>query len=264
MSAALIDSVTVLILTYNEAANIDRTLAALRRFRRVIVVDSGSDDGTLEIIARHPNAEIVYRAFDNFAEQCNFGLAHPHMDTEWVLSLDADYLLDDDFVEELARLSPRDELGGYRAHFRYCVFGRAIRSGIYPPVVVLFRRQGAHFMQDGHAHRVAVAGFVEDLSGRIHHDDRKPLVRWLRSQMTYAEREADHLENHDRSTLRWQDRIRLIVVIAPLAMFNYVYWARGGFLDGWRGFYYALQRTYAELLLSLALLDRKLRRIADL
>jgi hypothetical protein len=61
---------------------------------------------------------------------------------------------------------------------------------------------------------------------------------------------------------RRRGRLRALgrIVVAPLAMLVYVYILRGGILDGWRGLYYALQRTYAELALSLELLDRRLRR----
>lgn len=261
MSVSFLDNVTALVLTYNEVANIERTLAPLAPLRRVVVIDSGSDDGTRDILARFPNVDVLTRPFDSFAGQCNFGLEQAGIDTEWVLSLDADYRLGPDLIAELAALHPDNPVTGYRARFRYCIHGRPIRSGVYPPVIVLFRKQGARYVQDGHAHRVIVTGATADLSARIFHDDRKPLVRWLQSQRTYAEKEAQHLQHQKRSTLRWQDRLRLMIGIAPPAMFAYVFVVRGGFLDGWRGLYYALQRAYAELLLSLELLDRRLRRI---
>ena len=261
MSTNFLSNVTAIVLAYNEAPNIERTLAKLGKLRRIIVIDSGSDDGTQEIVARHDNAVVIARPFDNFADQCNFGLAQTALDTEWVLSLDADYVLGDELVDVLADLSPPGDLAGYRTHFRYCIYGRPIRSGVYPPVVALFRKKGAKYVRDGHAHRVVVDGRIEDLSACIYHDDRKPLSRWLDSQKSYARHEADQLERSDRAALRWQDRIRLVIGLAPPLMFVYVFLLRGGILDGWRGLYYALQRAYAELLLSLELLDRRLRRL---
>jgi glycosyltransferase involved in cell wall biosynthesis len=260
MSADFTQTVCALVITYNEAPNIDRTLSKLAWVRRVLVVDSGSSDDTQRIIARFPNAQLVERPFDTFAGQCNFGLAHPSLDSDWVLSLDADYVLSDELVAEIARLRPADDVHGYRAQFRYAIFGHAIRSGIYPSVVVLFRKRSASYRQDGHAHRVVVDGRVDELTAPIFHDDRKPLARWLDSQRAYARNEADHLGASRLAPSGWRDRIRLRVGIAPLAVFVYVYVVRGGFLDGRQGLYYALQRAYAELLLSLELLDRRLRR----
>ena len=82
--------------------NITRTLEKLAWAQRIIVVDSGSTDGTLEILARYPRVALFTRTFDNFADQCNFGLAQ--VQTEWALSLDADYELSDRLVRELVEL----------------------------------------------------------------------------------------------------------------------------------------------------------------
>ena len=67
---------TVLILTYDERENLARTLEAVAWAPRVLIVDSFSTDETLEIAASFPNVQIVQRAFDSFAAQCNFGLRH--------------------------------------------------------------------------------------------------------------------------------------------------------------------------------------------
>ncbi len=71
----MLDQVTGSVLTYNEALNIGRTLAALSWAKEIVIIDSGSTDGTLEIArGAHANVRIVTRAFDSFAAQCNFGL----------------------------------------------------------------------------------------------------------------------------------------------------------------------------------------------
>jgi len=252
-------AISALILTLNEAANIERTLAPLARFRRVVVVDSGSSDGTLDLIARHPNAVVVQRRFDTHATQWNFGLGRPEVETEWVLALDADYLIEESLLDEIDRLNPSDDIGGYRARFRYCISGRPIRCGIYPPSVVLFRKAVASYVQDGHTQRVVVVGRIVELDGRILHDDRKPLARWLESQHGYARLEAANLRTAERSSLGTADRLRLTMCLAPPCVFVYLFFARGGFLDGWRGLYYAMQRSFAEMLLALELLDQRLR-----
>src|SRR5262245_17862521 len=70
---SFLDEVTVLLLTYNEAANIGRTLTNLRWARRILVVDSFSTDKTLVILNALPNVRVIQRRFDSFAQQCNFG-----------------------------------------------------------------------------------------------------------------------------------------------------------------------------------------------
>jgi glycosyltransferase involved in cell wall biosynthesis len=69
-----LDLITPLILTYNEAPNIDRTLRPLSWAKEVIVIDSGSTDETLAICKKFQNVRIVIRPFDNHTAQWNFGL----------------------------------------------------------------------------------------------------------------------------------------------------------------------------------------------
>src|SRR5712671_5860914 len=158
----ILEQITPLILTYNEAPNIGRTLEQLRWARDIVVVDSFSDDETREIISSFPQARIFQREFDNFASQCNFGLRETEISTEWVMSLDADYELTSELVVEIDALQPEPDIVGLRARFTYCILGRRLRSGIYPPVTVLFRKSKASFKQDGHAHRVVLDGRIEN------------------------------------------------------------------------------------------------------
>ncbi|HMG75534.1 MAG TPA: glycosyltransferase family 2 protein [Pyrinomonadaceae bacterium] len=251
----MLDSITPLILTYNEAANIGRTLEQLRWARDIVVVDSFSDDETIEIAGSFPHVRVFQRKFDNHATQWNFGLSEAGIATEWVLALDADYVLTTDFVDELRRLEPLAKTRGYEARFTYCIAGRRLRGGVYPPVTVLYRKTGAVYSQDGHTHRLILTGEVEALRARILHDDRKPLGRWFESQQRYMTLEAQKLLASDASDLSKSDRIRRLRVIAPLAVLFYCLIVRGGVLDGWAGFYYAFQRMLAELLLSLYLIE---------
>src|SRR5213596_2735204 len=109
-------SLTALILTYNEQENIRRTLEAVAWAPKAIVVDSFSTDRTLEIARSFPNVQVVQRVFDSHANQWNAGLAR--IDTEWALTLDADYVLTAELQEEIKKLEPAPRyyavLGGVR------------------------------------------------------------------------------------------------------------------------------------------------------
>src|SRR5262245_40635600 len=111
-----------MILTFNEEANIGRTLDKLTWAKKILVVDSGSTDDTLKIVKRYPQAVVIRRDFDTAAPQCNFGLTH--VESEWVLSLDADYVLSDELVSEIAALQPNSNVCGFWANFVYLIFGR--------------------------------------------------------------------------------------------------------------------------------------------
>ena len=253
----MIEDITPLVITFNEEANIARTLERLIWARRIVVIDSGSTDGTLDIIRSCPRAEVIHRPFEDFASQCNFGIAQ--VTTTWVLSLDADYELSDELVTELHCLRPDAATGGYQARFVYRVFGRPLRGTLYPPRTVLYRKDKSRYQNEGHGHRVAVAGKVVPLAGVIFHDDRKPLARWFTAQQRYACEEAEHLIASDQKALGRADRIRLAAWPAPLAVFIYALILKGCLLDGWPGWYYALQRLVAETMLALELLERRFR-----
>jgi glycosyltransferase involved in cell wall biosynthesis len=250
--------ITALLITHNEARNIEKTLNKLRWVSRIVVIDSGSTDETRDIVRSYPRAELLYHRFVDFASQCNFGLAQ--VTGEWVLSLDADYELSDELVKELRGLEPPDDTAGYRAGFIFRVHGRALRGTLYPPRTVLYRREGALYRREGHAHRVIVSGKVLPLRGVIYHEDRKPLARWLASQQRYARDEAEWLlSRRGTKDIGWTDRLRLRCWPAPFAVLLYTLFVKGCLFDGWPGWFYALQRLFAETLLALEILDRRLR-----
>src|SRR5262249_16099262 len=146
------------------------------------------------------------------------------------------------------------------ANFVYRIYGQPLRGSLYPPRIVLYRKDRATYRNLGHGHRVEVGGHIAQLSGTIFHDDRKPLTRRLASQQRYASLEAESLLASDPKVLCRADRLRLAAWPAPLAAFIYTLIFKGCLLDGWRGWYYALQRLFAETLIALEIIDRRLRR----
>ena len=252
--------ITPLILTFDEAPNIERTLARLGWAKDIVVVDSASTDGTREILARFPSVRVFEHKFTTHADKWNFGLKQTGIRSAWVLALDADYVLSDDLVEELGRLDPDTSVAGFQARFKYCVHGTPLRGGAYPPVTVLYRLSNSCYVQDGHTQRLLTVGKIGRLKSPIFHDDRKPLARWFDSQVRNMRLEADKLLSVAFWDLGLADRLRRMIVVAPLAMLFFCLVVRGNILDGWPGIFYALQRTTAEAMLSLFLLQRKLDR----
>ena len=254
-------SLTALLLTYNEEANIERVLAALQWVPSIFVIDSGSTDLTLEILASDPKVTTLHRPFDSFADQCNFGL--DQIKSEWVLSLDADYVVTPALAEEICACfhAPGPLLfAGFAIPFRYCIAGKPLRGTLLPPRICLYRSSGARYRNDGHGHRVDVPGKVGRLRHPILHDDRKPLERWLASQLRYLNIESRKLQTTPLVQLSIADRLRLKTPLAPLAALVLCLFVNGGILDGWQGWTYAFQRCYAEILLKLMLLETRARR----
>jgi glycosyltransferase involved in cell wall biosynthesis len=249
--------VTALVITLDEEPNIERTLAALRWVGRVLVLDSGSTDRTLDIARREPNVTVLQRAFDSFAGQCNYGL--DRIGSGLVLSLDADHVVTPALAQEIARLDPAGA-AAWQARFRYCIDGRPLRASLLPPRAVLFHAGLARYVDDGHAHRLVAHGPVASLRGEILHDDRKPYARWLAAQRRYAAQEADKLTRTPWRELGLPDKVRWLG-LGPWAVVPYCLFAKGLLLDGAPGLEYSHQRFTAEWQLFRQLLARRLARV---
>lgn len=254
------NDLTVLVLSYNEEPNISRSLQSVCWAEKIVVIDSGSSDLTIKAAESFPNVSVIHKAFTTHAEQWNFGL--DNVETTWTLAMDADYTFPAKAPETILA-AMREGLAGLRVQFHYLVFGKKVHGSILPPRIVLFRTANGRYWQDGHTQRLRLEGRVGELPLFVSHDDRKPLSRWLQSQISYARQEAEKLATVPADQLGRNDRLRKTIVLAPLLVFVLVYLLRGGFLSGWRGLFYALQRTMAELLLSLFLLDAKLKRATN-
>ena len=253
----LLEHTTPVILTFNEEANIGRTLERLLWAHDIVVVDSFSTDATGEIARRFPQVRFFQHTFASHASQWNYATRETGVKSEWILSLDADYVVTDPFLEEIRCLDPKGVTDAYSAEFEYCLWGIPLRTSLYPPVTVLFRRHCGHYVQDGHTQRLVVNGKVVRLRNKLQHDDRKPLSIWLASQDRYAVLEAEILATRNWSELGMIDRVRRFPLTAPFAVFVYCYLLKGGIFDGRAGLYYALQRTLSECLLALRLLEKQ-------
>lgn len=252
----MLDCITPVILTYNEEANLGRTLSKLRWARRVIVVDSGSADATIQIASAFSNVEVFVRKFDTHARQWAYAVGETNIWTDWVLRLDADYEVTDALIESMARLQPVDDVDGFLVKFSYAIHGLRLLSSLYPSNVVLFRRGRQTIVQDGHTERWIFRGATPYIAGTIVHDDRKSVESWGQSQIRYMRSEVAAVH---ASGTGFVPALRRCPPGAPIAVFLYTLFVKGAILSGRAGMLYALQRLVAEAILSLMYLDDILR-----
>jgi len=171
-----IGDICVVILTKNESSNIRRTLSRLQRFEEVVIVDSYSDDDTLDIAAEFSNVRLGQRSFDQHAIQWNYGVRETGITRRWILALDADYLVTEALVSELENLELDDKIVGYRANFVYCVDGKPLRGSLYPSNIVLFQKDAGEYFQDGHTQRHQKQSFCRAGLGRSDSQDSGPVT----------------------------------------------------------------------------------------
>ncbi|MBO9711489.1 glycosyltransferase family 2 protein [Sphingomonas sp.] len=251
----MLDRITPVLLTMNEAPNIIRTLARLDWARDIVVVDSGSTDATLELLAANPRVRIFHRAFDTHAGQWRFAVEETRIATDWVLRMDADYLVTPELRGELAALEPPAGVDAYRVRFGYAMYGHPLLASLYPANTVLFRRGKAEVFDKGHTEGWRIAGPVGELEGRIVHDDRKPMSGWVGSQLRYMQRELPHMKASG-GMKAW---LRRHPPLMPVVTFLYVLFGRGLIFNGRAGMFYALQRLLAETMLSLLVIEERMK-----
>jgi glycosyltransferase involved in cell wall biosynthesis len=257
----MLDLITPVVLTFNEELNIGRTLSALNWARHIVVVDSGSTDSTLAILARDPRVKVFARKFDTHAGQWKFAVSQTNIPTDWVLRLDADYLISDELREELSQLDPQAPISAYSIAFDYAVCGHFLRASLYPPKSVLFRKEHVTFFDQGHTEAWNIDGQVGQLKGRILHDDRKKVTDWIAAQGRYVSREFSYL--NASPVLSTTNVLRLKPPLMPLLSFFYCLFFKGLILDGRAGLFYSLQRLLVETALSLTVLEDRLNSRND-
>jgi glycosyltransferase involved in cell wall biosynthesis len=255
----VLDRITPVLLTYNERLNIGRTLSRLHWAKDIVVVDSGSTDGTLAVVAGFPKVRVFHRKFDTHASQWRYAVDETQIATDWILRLDADYQLTDAFIAELGQLNPNARINAYRVGFDYAIFSRRLLSSLYPSNTILLRQGHFSVWDKGHTEAWKVNGPTETLRSRIVHDDWKPSSQWLMGQARYMERELEWLGAGGIGLVRW---LRLRPPLMPIVAFLYCLFGKGLLFSGRAGLFYSLQRMVAEAVLSLMVLEHRLREDA--
>lgn len=250
------NTLTALVLTWNEEENIGRVLQKLNWCETIILIDSGSTDNTIKIIQSFSNTKIFYRQFDTHAGQWNYGLSI--CEAKWILSLDADYVLPDNFIEEIKTVITNDDKAAFYAAFEFYVFGKSIGKNNTKPRPVLFQKKMCTYYDEGHTQRLLINGNTGFFKNKILHDDRKPLTRWLTNQASYSFKEAIMLDETPNEKLSFTFKLRKTKMFAPFLIFFYCLFVQGLIFKGWRGWHYTLQRTIAEMLIALRLTEKKL------
>lgn len=224
-------AVSVIIVARDEADRIARALASVSWAEEVVVVDSGSRDGTPEI-ARRAGARVILHAWEGYGAQKAFAVAqatHP-----WILWIDADEEVTPRLRASVEAALARQARGGerasaYRANRRTEYLGRYLRfGGWYPDSKVrLFRRDRAEFDGRQVHEGLRVRGAVGRLTGDLLHHSYRDFEHHVAKTHELARLWA--AERRGRRVRAWE----LLLHPAAKALKSYLW--QGGLLEGWRG-----------------------------
>jgi glycosyltransferase involved in cell wall biosynthesis len=216
---------SVAIITRNAASQLERCLASVAFAEEVVVVDSGSTDGTIELATRH-RARVIAKEWLGFGPQKQFAVEAARHD--WVLCLDADEAVSEELRESIiAELkAPRGFVYAMPRCNRF--LGRWLRHGEgYPDWSVrLFHRGHARWGNERVHEKVHTQAPVLRLRGDLLHDSAETLEKYLDKQNRYTSLQAEALKDAGRRASLLQ------LIFSPSLRFIKFYLLRLGFLDG--------------------------------
>lgn len=268
--------ISILIPIKNEAANLPRCLDSVRWADEVIVVDSHSTDGSIEIAERY-GAKVVQFDFSGiWPKKKNWALDTCQFSHEWVFILDADEVLPPSAEAEFRAIvtrpyNPATDAVGYWINRRYMFMNKWLQHAYYPNwnLRLFVHRLGRYeklideFTASGdnevHEH-VVIEGRTERLQSEMEHYAFPTVEVFVEKHNRYSNWEARYAlsgrnssgaNKLDHAQVRMVRRLKAIVQrmpFRPLIRFLYVYIWQKGFLDGVEGYYFARLHGFYEFL----------------
>jgi glycosyltransferase involved in cell wall biosynthesis len=251
--------VSVMVLTLNEGVNIAACLDSVSGFDDVIVLDSGSRDGTQDI-ARGRGAVVIERPFDDWASHQNWAMQNLPFRHPWVFYLDADERMTPELREEIlkiARDTARPEVAFYCGRKNFFL-GRWIRHAMPPGMIMrFFKPKKIRFER-----LVNPVPVVDGPHGYLrnyfeHYNFSKGITEWFDKHNKYSLFEAMEgmklrakpvgigaILSGDRfERRRALKELSFRLPLRPFIKFCWMYVLKRGFLDGWPGFAYAWEKA---------------------
>lgn len=255
-------NLTIVIPAKNEEKNLPGCLEAIGRdfAEQIILVDSGSTDRTKEITESYGAKYINFQWNGQFPKKRNWYLRNHTPTTQWVSFLDADEYLTPEFKTALTKALKDTSKIGYWLNYTIYFMGKKLR-GVYPlKKLALFQvgageyeyideKQWSHLDMEIHEHPV-LTGDVGVIKEKIDHRDFRGVTHYVTKHNEYSSWKAGRylkmMEAGNQSRFTWKQRIKYGLMRTPLigpVFFCGSYFLMGGFLDGARGFAFAILKT---------------------
>jgi glycosyltransferase involved in cell wall biosynthesis len=227
-------SLSFAIVAKNEEANLKRVFPTIAWAEEIILVDSGSTDGTVAL-AESYGARVFHESWKGYGGQCNSAL--DKCTSEWVFSLDADEEVTPELAQSIRSTLAAPAFAAYWVPRRNFIFGRAMLHGGYYPdrKLRLFRRGAARLREDTEPHATPkYEGPSGTLTGDLVHHTYPTLALYIEHMDRYSTASIPLVLGRERTSASLFEFVTN-VLLNPVATFLYNYILRLGFLDGREG-----------------------------
>lgn len=257
MTGSMPIEATVIILTKNEERHVVRAVQSAARFRYVLVVDSSSSDETVAL-AEEAGAKVIHFDWDGkYPKKKEWALGAA--ETDWVFYLDADEFLENDVVEEIARVVRNGDAAAFEVPLKYFWEGQELRYGHRVSKRIGMRKSRSYWPRpddlavknmwevEGHYQPQVQSGKVIRGASPVGHQDEDGLYDYFARHNRYSDWEAHMLYRGESVSEKSRSRLGRLAVglpAKPLVFFVYSYLLRFGFLDGKAGFNYAVALSF--------------------
>lgn len=229
-------TLTVALAVFNEAANISRCLDSVRGLAsEIVVIDGGSTDGTVALAKKY--TQHVVSTDNPPIFHINKQKALDKAKGDWILQLDADEVVDENLLREIMEIiSSKDARDGYYIPRRNYFLGNWLRKGgQYPDYVIrLFRNGKGKFPCKSVHEQIEISGLVGHLKNPLDHYSYTSIPQYWKKSESYIRLTADEMRDTRRASFG------MYVFLKPFTTFFALFARHKGFLDGWRGFLFAL------------------------
>ncbi len=224
--------ITGLIITYNEINHIKDVLHNISFVDEIIVVDSFSNDGTVEVIKSFPNVKLYQRKFDDFTSQRNYALSLAS--NNWILFIDADERVTPKLQEEILEITNRqkDTKDAYYFYRKFFYKNKPLHfSGWQTDKNFrLFKKDKCSYKSERLVHETLnVNGTTGILKNKLIHYSFDDFSKYKKKMISYGKLRAKELHQKGKKYSLFK------LIFKPLYKFLYDYIIRLGFLDGKKG-----------------------------
>lgn len=221
---------SIAVITKNEEENLKKLLPIISKYAlQIVIVDSFSTDKTKDIAKLYTNY-FIENSWNGFIEQKNLALSYCIYD--WILSLDADEIPDDNLWKSIREVIENNQTGAYYLKRFTFYLGKLMKYSWQPDLQLRFfhKSTNAKWVGDYVHEKLIVNSAPKKLKGKLIHYSFKNIEHHLSKTIEYAKLGALSLRRKSKKVYKYN------LIINPIFAFLKMYFLNLGCLDGWRGF----------------------------